>query len=376
MSYKKTLKYRSVHRLVNAKQESLEKCLTEVHAIVCSRGFPVTHVEADNQFNCLYSCASKLKITLTTVPNDAHISEVKRFIQTVKERCHGLYNTSPFKNKPIPSLMIDSLVRSAVFWFLAFPKSDCACGDQSPMLVVQGFCLALVHYGFFKWGDYVQTVETTTNTTQERTIGAVFLHPANCATGDFYFMSLLTGKRLHFTKATILPMPSEVLTRVSALARRVSTNQGDLLFYDWDHTVLSEAASIDDDDEEDDDDDGDEDGNASVASSADVSVLPDESSTDSQLQSSEDVSTNNENFDNPIPSDSVEGMFTESSSFDASSSDLSPAESPQVSSDDVSSEGQLNGTLLDVGHLGGNPLGPQGLENPGVPQVGRNPGVG
>ena len=212
VTYCKVLKYGSLHRIVNAKLANLERCIREVNQIYRHRGFRVAHLLADNQFNCLQDCASALGIRLTLVPSDAHVHEIERFICLAKERAWGIYNTTPFRGKPVPALMVDGLARTSVFWVIAVPRPDSACGSQPPILVVEGFRPTLKLHGQFKWGDYVQTVEKTTNTMRERTVGAIFLHLANSPSGGFYFMSLETGKRLHWMAATRLPMPAKVLS--------------------------------------------------------------------------------------------------------------------------------------------------------------------
>jgi len=51
-------------------------------------------------------------------------------------------------------------------------------------------------------------------------------------------MSLETGKRLHRMKGTVLPMPTDVISRVAALARRRLSDPFDLVFLDRDHNPI------------------------------------------------------------------------------------------------------------------------------------------
>ena len=243
VSYNKVLKYGTLHRLLDAKQLSLERCLKEIDKIYQRRGFRITHLLADNQFQCLQDCAVSLHTLLTIVPSDGHVHEIERFIRLIKERCRGLYNTTPFKGVPIPNVMTDGLARSAIFWVIAIPRPDSACGSDPPILVMQGFRATLALHGKFKWGDYVQTIEKTSNSMRERTVGAIFLHPANSPSGGYYFMSLETGKRLHRMKATTLPMPADVVTRVKALARVRPSNSFELEFLDRDRNPIVDLPS-------------------------------------------------------------------------------------------------------------------------------------
>merc|ERR1712086_178604 len=127
VSYNKALQYGTLHRLMDASQPNLEKTLKEINRIYHRRGFRLSHLLADNQFQCLQDCANILNIHLTVVPADGHVHEVERFIRLLKERCRGLYNTTPFKGGSIPTLMTDGLVRTATFWISAIPRHDSAC---------------------------------------------------------------------------------------------------------------------------------------------------------------------------------------------------------------------------------------------------------
>ena len=96
VAYCKILKYGSLHHTANTQLPSLERCVREMNNVYRHRGFRVTDLMADNQFNCLRDCANSLGIRLTVVPSDAHVHEIERFIRLVKERARGIYNTTPF----------------------------------------------------------------------------------------------------------------------------------------------------------------------------------------------------------------------------------------------------------------------------------------
>ena len=53
-----------------------------------------------------------------------------------------------------------------------------------------------------------------------RTIGAICLGPCGNALGGHYFMSLVTGERISRHRWTPLPMPRDVIDRVSSIGRR------------------------------------------------------------------------------------------------------------------------------------------------------------
>jgi hypothetical protein len=80
-----------------------------------------------------------------------------------------------------------------------------------------------------------------------RTFGALTLRPTDNAQGGYYFYSLASGKRLHRTHWTPLPMPKAVKDWVHALARRANADKG-LMFTDSDGQDLDAIFPEDNDD--------------------------------------------------------------------------------------------------------------------------------
>ena len=64
-------------------------------------------------------------------------------------------------------------------------------------------------------GEYVHTHEENKpmNDLKVRTVGAIALCPSFNPSGDYYYQSLATGKRLRRAYCTPLPMPAKVITR-------------------------------------------------------------------------------------------------------------------------------------------------------------------
>jgi len=85
------------------------------------------------------------------------------------------------------------------------------------------------------FGDYVQTYEgETKNTNKSRHIGAIALFPSPSGHGSWYFMSLLTGKKIHRNSWTILPATEDVVQRVNQLAKDQGQPPVDSNFkYEW-----------------------------------------------------------------------------------------------------------------------------------------------
>ena len=58
------------------------------------------------------------------------------------------------------------------------------------------------------FGDYVQAHQplNITNDNKARTVGAITLHPSGQLQGRWYFMSLVSGERLHRYQWYVLPI--------------------------------------------------------------------------------------------------------------------------------------------------------------------------
>ena len=114
-----------------------------------------------------------------------------------------------------------------------------------------------------------------------RTVGALALRPTGNQQGRYYFYSLMSGKRLHRTNWTKLPMPAEVLDRVHVLAHQAQAHRG-LTFTDSDGNDLDAVLSDSDDDSDSNFDPADDDN--SYASSKDSDYDPlDDAANDASL---------------------------------------------------------------------------------------------
>ena len=68
------------------------------------RGFKITHLLVDGEFEPLRGYMSSLAITLNTASHDEHVPDIERHIRTIKERTRCVYNTPPhFTKCPIVS---------------------------------------------------------------------------------------------------------------------------------------------------------------------------------------------------------------------------------------------------------------------------------
>jgi hypothetical protein len=112
------------------------------------------------------------------------------------------------------------MVYSSNFWLNSFPPESGISATLSPRAIITGASIDFNRHCQLEFGAYVQTHEDHDNTMATRTIGALALRPTGNTQGGYYFFSLSTSRILNRNRWTELPMPSDVITRIHALARR------------------------------------------------------------------------------------------------------------------------------------------------------------
>ena len=124
----------------------------------------------------------------------------------------------PFRH--IPRIVLIHLVKNAVFWINAVPTNDGITRQYSPRYIMTGQQLLASKHAVLPFGSYVQTHEQHTNDMNERTLSCICLGPTGNVQGGHWFMSLASGDKLIRYRWTELPMPSESIDRVNAIACR------------------------------------------------------------------------------------------------------------------------------------------------------------
>ena len=250
------LRFGTVEHIANRQHPTIAHGITKVVNTYQRRGFRVTHILADPEFEPIKTALPAISFNLCA--QDEHIPGIERYIRTVKDRARSGYNALPFQH--LPRIMVSRLIGNAVFWLNAFPHPDGVSDTLSPRYLLTGKHLDYNKHVRLEFGAYAQTHEEHSNDMQRRTIGAICLGPSGNEQGGHYFMSLMTGQRLHRDRWTALPMPQDVIDRVSNMGRRQHMPKS-LTFADrFGHELEDHHDSVDDDhdsdyipDDEDDD---------------------------------------------------------------------------------------------------------------------------
>ena len=231
------IKFITVEVLKNRQTKTLSKILRNVTSMYEKRGFIVSSILGDCEFEPLRADFPQLN---TTSANE-HVPEAERCIRTIKERTRSTYTILPFTY--IPRLVIIHLVKNSVLWLNALPAKDGVSNNHSPRYLLTGAELNYENHVQIEFGKYVQTHEEHDNSMQARTMGAICLGPSGNRQGGHWFMSLTSGSRVTRYKWTELPMPTDVINRVNHMGRSQGMS-----------SIMYQDNSDDDDDSKDDDD--------------------------------------------------------------------------------------------------------------------------
>jgi hypothetical protein len=266
MSISRHIKFGTAKMLKSESAVQLMASIKLVTQTYVTRGFRVTSMMVDGQFEPLRGELAGLGIAVNCVSRDEHVPEIERHIRTIKERTRCIYNQLPFKK--MPARITIEMVYSSNFWLNMFPPTDGVSKTMSPHAIIVGGELDYAKHCRLEFGMYCQVHEEHDNSMATRTTGAIALRPTGNTQGGYYFFSLATGRRLNRNRNrwTELPMPADVIDRVYNLSRRDLAVAG-LLFADRNgHDPDDGDPNYDDDDESDDDDDtwnpGDDDDDA------------------------------------------------------------------------------------------------------------------
>lgn len=211
------INFTTVQYIQDGKDTTLLNSIKSVKRVYMLRGFEIRHAFMDGEFESLRSPLYEHNIHLNICSNTEHVGEIERLIRTVKERSRSICASLPFKK--YPGRLIVELIYSSVFWLNVFsPKQHLLMG-LNPRTIITGQTVDYNTHCKYEFGQYVQTHEVTNNTMRARTIGALDLRPTGNIQGGYYFLSLLTGRRINRRHATPLPMPDDVITRIHDMAK-------------------------------------------------------------------------------------------------------------------------------------------------------------
>jgi hypothetical protein len=140
--------------LDNRTQSSLTKALHRIYGIYRKRGFRITNILGDSEFECTRgTVVNNLRSELNICGKDEHVPDIERCIRTTKERTSCTYTVTPFDH--FPPQMIIEMVFLSVFWINAFPHKLGISQTLSPRTLVTGLGIDYNKHCGVEYGQYV-----------------------------------------------------------------------------------------------------------------------------------------------------------------------------------------------------------------------------
>ena len=194
MIISKHTKVGTADRLDNMNNSHSIKHFKAVIGAYVTRGYRVTIILADNQFESMPGDLANLHAILYMTSRDEHVPEVERYNHTIKERVREIHAMLPFQH--LPPVFIIKMVYSSVFWRNIFALKGGVSKTQSPSKIGLNHKLNYNAHCKVEFGKYVQTHREHNNDMKSRTLGAIATRPNNDA-GSYYFISPQTGRRIN-----------------------------------------------------------------------------------------------------------------------------------------------------------------------------------
>ena len=100
MTISSHIKFRLVGKLDGMKNSHILKYFKALIGAYVTRGFRVTIMLADNQFEPMCGSIADLHAQLLVISQDKYVQKIERYSRTVKEQVRGNYNIIPFQQLP------------------------------------------------------------------------------------------------------------------------------------------------------------------------------------------------------------------------------------------------------------------------------------
>jgi hypothetical protein len=100
VSISRSIKFCLAELFLNQQVATILTGIKLINSLYKKRGFTLTTLLMDGEFEPLRGDLADMGITLNTASCDEHVLEIERHIRTLKERIRCVYNTLSFKRVP------------------------------------------------------------------------------------------------------------------------------------------------------------------------------------------------------------------------------------------------------------------------------------
>jgi hypothetical protein len=181
MTISKQIKFSSAGKLDALDNKTIISHFRGVVGVYAIRGFRVTIILAENQFESMRGDLADLGAVVNIVSRDEHVPEIKRYNRTIKEHIRSTYNVLPFTK--VPPVFIIELVYTHVFWHNMFALRGGISKTQSPSELILNQKLDFNAHCKVEFGKYVQTHEEHDNSMATCTVDAIATRPTGNTQG-------------------------------------------------------------------------------------------------------------------------------------------------------------------------------------------------
>ena len=199
----------------NRTQGTIKKLLVSVIDRYQTRGFNVSDIFGDNEFDVPSLHDFFRPITIHSCAPEEHVPQIERQNRSTKEQLRTICHSLPYKR--YTKLMTIHLAEYGNHWSNAFPSHTGVSTTLSPSNIIEGKRKPDFNHQHIGFGSYALVHVGTKNNLKARSVPAIALRPSN-DWGGYFFMSLITGRKLHAYKWVELPINDEIIERVNVLA--------------------------------------------------------------------------------------------------------------------------------------------------------------
>ena len=211
----KNINFLSIQSCKNRTSNTVINGLLYVKSKYVNRGFTLSHMHADNEFNVKGMQEAMEDTEVNIYAANEHVGVIERSIRTMKERCRCISHAMPFHRHT--RLMTKMMLEFVTSRLNAVPSQNGVSELLSPRTIVLGQGPLDLKYKTIEFGSFVLLYTQTLNNMKRRSVPCIALNPTN-EFGGHNFMSLESGRKLHGYKWQELPMDEWVIRRVEELA--------------------------------------------------------------------------------------------------------------------------------------------------------------
>jgi len=171
------VEYISLHALENGKKDTILKQLTKILKVYVNRGFIITDLFGDNEFNHDKIEERIRGINLHICAAGEHVPKIERAVRTIKEKARTIEHAMPYMR--YLTFLTSSLVDSAVTAINDYPNKQSVSAHMSTSGILLGKPNPDGSKEHIEFDAYALAFTKNINTISNRAVPAVVLCQSN-----------------------------------------------------------------------------------------------------------------------------------------------------------------------------------------------------